>query len=64
MKSIIFPIYFPNGNFIHVTIESYSRVGDVKAQLMKKVKLHKSKIPFFCLYEVCYRQNKIGKIDK
>ena len=61
MKSIVFPIYFPSGNFLHVNVESYTKIGEVKSHLMKKVKFNKNKIPFYCLYEVCNKLNKLGK---
>jgi len=66
MKSIFVPIYFPSGNFFHAIVESYTKIGEVKAQVMKKVKFHKNKIPYYCLYEVCTKinQNKTGNYNK
>ncbi len=61
MKPIVVPIFMPNGNFVFATIENYSKVGEIKSQVMKKLKFTKNKIPFFCLYEVCKKSGKIGK---
>lgn len=56
MRSIILPIYFPSEHYFLANIESYHTVGDIKAQIMKKLKFNKNKIPFFCLSEICNRK--------
>jgi len=61
MKSIRIPIYFFSGSHFDVNIESYTKIGDLKTYLMRKMRFHKSKIHYYCLYEICYKNKLIGK---
>ena len=60
MKSLVIPIYFFNGCHFNVSIESYTKIGELKTYLMKKMRFQKNKIPYYCLYEICFKNMLIG----
>ncbi len=64
MKSILIPIYFLNGSHYEINFESYTLIGELKANLMKQMKFHRRKIHYYCLYEICYKNKLIGNLPE
>jgi len=62
MKPIMFPIFFFSQTSTSVATESYTTVHDLKVSVMKKLELSISKIPYYCLYEVCDKSDALGNI--
>ena len=61
MKQIMFPIYFFSQTSTAIATESYTTVHDLKFSMMKKLELSIAKIPYYCLYEVCDKNDALGK---
>lgn len=52
MKPMMLPIYFFSGTSTSIPYESYSTLGDIKYNLMTKLKLKIGRIPYFSMYEI------------
>jgi hypothetical protein len=52
MKPMMMPIYFFSGSCTNMPYESYSTMGDIKYNLMDKLKLKQNRMDYFALYEV------------
>ena len=57
MKPITVEINFLSGAATTMKIESYTTMRDLKTLVMKKLHLNISRIPYFALYEYCYKPN-------
>ena len=55
MKPITVEISFLSGAATTMKIESYTTIRDLKTSVMKKLHLNISRIPYFALYEYCYK---------
>ena len=55
MKSIPVEINFFSGAATTMQIESYTTIRDLKTSVMKKLELNINRIPYFALYEICYK---------
>ena len=55
MKPITVEINFLSGAATTMKIESYTTIRDLKTSVMKKLHLNISRIPYFALYEYCYK---------
>ena len=56
MKPIPVEIYFFSGGATTMQVESYTTIRNLKTAVMKKLQLNINRIPFFALYEICYKQ--------
>lgn len=59
MKPIMLPIYFYSGAATTVPCESYTTVRDLKTMVMRKLQLNVSRVPFFSLFEVCIKPDRM-----
>jgi hypothetical protein len=59
MKPIMVPVHFFSKTHTFVPIESYTTVNELKTILMRKLQLNISRIPYYCLYEICIQQDMI-----
>jgi hypothetical protein len=59
MKPMIIPIHFFSDTNVSIEVESYTTVRDLKTALMRKLKFNLSRIPYYCLYEICNKKDKI-----
>ena len=57
MKPITVEINFFSGAATSMQIESYTTVKDLKILVMKKLQLNINRIPYYALYEICYKPN-------
>lgn len=53
MKPIMFPIFFFSNTHISVPIESYTTMKDIRYEVIKRLNLNMTRIPYYALYEVC-----------
>ena len=56
MKPIPVEINFFSGATTTMQVESYTTLRNLKTEVMKKLQLNMIRIPFFALYEICYKQ--------
>lgn len=59
MKPITVEINFFSGAATTMQIESYTMIRDLKNAVMKKLHLNTNRIPYYALYEYCYKPNHI-----
>ena len=59
MKPIIIQINFFSGAATSCQIESYTTIRELKTIIMRKLSLNISRIPFFSIYEMCYKPDSI-----
>ena len=57
MKPILVEINFFSGAATTMQIESYTTIRDLKTLVMKKLHLNINRIPYYALYEICYKPN-------
>ena len=57
MKPIPIEINFASGAATTMQIESYTNIRELKLAVMKKLHLNVNRIPYYALYEVCYKPN-------
>ena len=57
MKPIIIEMNFFSGAATTCQIESYTTIRELKTQVMAKLNLNISRIPFFSIFEMCYKSN-------
>ena len=57
MKPIIIEMNFFSGAATTCQIESYTTIRELKTQVMAKLNLNISRIPFFSIFEMCYKTN-------
>ena len=57
MKPIPIEINFASGAATTMQIESYTTIRELKLSVMKKLHLNINRIPYYALYEVCYKPN-------
>jgi hypothetical protein len=57
MKQIPIEINFSSGGATTMQIESYTIVKDLKTAVMKKLQLNINRLPYYALYEICYKPN-------
>ena len=57
MKPIIIEMNFFSGAATTCQIESYTTIRELKTQVMAKLNLNISRIPFFSIFEMCYKNN-------
>lgn len=55
MKPILVEINFFSGAATTMQIESYTTIRDLKTSVMKKLHLNINRIPYYALYEICYK---------
>ena len=55
MKPILVEINFFSGAATTMQIESYTTIRDLKTAVMKKLHLNINRIPYYALYEICYK---------
>lgn len=53
MKPIMFPVFFFSNTHISVPLESYTTVKDIRYEVVKRLNLNMTRIPYYALYEVC-----------
>ncbi len=59
MRPITIQVNFFNGTSTTTEIESYTSVREVKNKVMKKLEFNASKAPYYCLYEICNKKEKV-----
>ena len=59
MKPIIIQMNFFSGAATSCQIESYTTIRELKTIIMRKLSLNISRIPFFSIYEMCYKPDSI-----
>ena len=57
MKPIIIEMNFFSGAATTCQVESYTTIRELKTQVMAKLNLNISRIPFFSIFEMCYKTN-------
>ena len=57
MKQIPVEINFASGAATTMQIESYTTIRELKLSVMKKLHLNVNRIPYYALYEICYKPN-------
>ena len=55
MKPIPVEINFFSGAATTIQIESYTTIRELKTSVMKKLHLNINRIPYYALYEICYK---------
>ena len=55
MKPITVEINFFSGAATTMQVESYTTIKDLKTSVMKKLHLNINRIPYYALYEICYK---------
>ena len=60
MTNIIFSIYLSPEIRFDVHVDSHSKIGDIKMQLMIKMKFPENKHSYFCLCEIRNNLDVIG----
>jgi len=53
------PIYFFSETHTFVSVESYHTVKDLKGTIMKKLQFNPERIPYYNLYEICDKEDKL-----
>ena len=56
MKPIPIEINFFSGAATTMHVESYTTIRDLKTAVMKKLRLNTNRIPYYALYEICYKK--------
>ena len=56
MKPIPVEINFFSGAATTMHVESYTTIRDLKTAVMKKLRLNTNRIPYYALYEICYKK--------
>ena len=59
MKPIVVPVHFFSDTSASADIESYTTVKELKTSIMKKLQFNNARIPYYCLYEICHKKDKI-----
>ena len=59
MKPIVIQMNFFSGAATSCQVESYTTVRELKTIVMKKLSLNISRIPYFSIYEMCYKPDSI-----
>lgn len=59
LKPLTMPIEFFSGMNSEMEFESYTTVRELKTNLMKKMQFSTGRIPFYCLYEICTKSDRI-----
>ena len=57
------PFYFMTGANTYVPVESYSNAGEVKEIIFKKLDLNLQRLNYYCLYEICEKEDVIGSSE-
>ena len=57
MKPIVIEMNFFSGAATTCQVESYTTIRELKTQVMAKLNLNISRIPFFSIFEMCYKTN-------
>ena len=57
MKPIIIEMNFLSGAATTCQVESYTTIRELKTQVMAKLNLNISRIPFYSIFEMCYKTN-------
>ena len=57
MKPIVLEMNFFSGAATTCQVESYTTIRELKTQVMDKLKLNISRIPYFSIFEMCYKTN-------
>ena len=57
MKPIMIEMNFFSGAATTCQVESYTTIRELKTQVMAKLNLNISRIPFFSIFEMCYKTN-------
>ena len=57
MKPIIVEINFFSGAATTCKVESYTTIRELKTQVLTKLNLNISRIPFFSIFEMCYKSD-------
>ena len=60
MKPINIEMHFFSGAATSCQIESYTTIRELKTQVMSKLNLNVSRIPFYSIFEMCYKKE-IGR---
>lgn len=60
MKQLMIPIHFFSQTQTSVAFENYYTVGELKVNVMRKLKLSLSKLPYYGVYEVCEKRRITG----
>jgi len=55
MKQIPVEIHFFSGGATTMQIESYTTIRDLKSAVMKKLHLNINRIPYYAIYDICYK---------
>lgn len=58
-KPLIVQVHFFSETTIQMEIESYTTVRELKTNLMKKMQFNVGRIPCYCLYEICNKNDKM-----
>jgi hypothetical protein len=59
MRPIPVVVNFFNGGLTVATAESYTTIKELRISLMKKIEYNSVRIPYFALYEICNRRDRI-----
>ena len=59
MKPIIIQMNFFSGAATSCQVESYTTIRELKTIVMRKLSLNISRIPYFSIYEMCYKPDSI-----
>ena len=57
MKPIVIQMNFFSGAATSCRVESYTTIRELKTQVMSKLSLNISRIPYFSIFEMCYKSN-------
>ena len=57
MKPIVIQMNFFSGAATSCQVESYTTIRELKTQVMSKLSLNISRIPYFSIFEMCYKSN-------
>ena len=57
MKPINIEMHFFSGAATSCQIESYTTIRELKTQVMSKLNLNVSRIPFYSIFEMCYKKD-------
>ena len=57
MKPISIEMHFFSGAATSIQVESYTTIRELKTQVMSKLSLNISRIPFYSIFEMCYKKD-------
>ena len=55
MKPIVVEVHFLSGASTSIQVESYTTIAELKTLVMRKIQLNIIRIPYFSIYEMCYK---------